>query len=67
MRLPKKVIVNDLTLREGRQIEGIVLSLDELLRIAEQLDDLGTPMVQLSLLGWKMTISSRHSRRPISK
>ena len=51
MRLPKKVIVNDLTLREGRQIEGIVLSLDELLRIAEQLDDLGTPMVQLSLLG----------------
>ena len=51
MDLPKKVIVNDLTLREGRQIEGVVLSLDELIRIANQLEEIGVPMVQLSLLG----------------
>lgn len=51
MHLPKEVTVNDLTLREGRQIEGVVLSLDELVRIADQLEELGVPMVQLSLLG----------------
>jgi len=49
MDLPEKVIVNDLTLREGREIEGIVLNLEELIRIAKQLDDIGVPMIQMSM------------------
>lgn len=46
MTLPKKVTVSDLTLREGRQLEGVILSTDEYLRIARQLEDLGVPMIQ---------------------
>jgi len=49
MNLPEKVTVNDLTLREGRQIEGVVLNLEESIRIAQQLDDIGVPMVQLCM------------------
>ena len=50
MDLPKQVIVNDLTLREGRQIEGVFLSIDELIRIARQLEEIGVPMIQLALV-----------------
>ena len=50
MDLPKKVIVNDMSLREGRQIEGTILSFDELLYIADQLQELNVPMVQLGML-----------------
>jgi len=46
MNLPKKVTVSDLTLREGRQLEGVILSTDEFIRIARQLEELGVPMIQ---------------------
>ena len=46
MNLPGRVTVSDLTLREGRQLEGIVLSIDECVRIARQLEDLAVPMIQ---------------------
>jgi len=49
MDLPKQVIVNDLTLREGRQIEGNSLDLEECIRIVTQLDEIGVPMVQLAM------------------
>ncbi|MFC2039721.1 hypothetical protein ACFLTW_00895 [Chloroflexota bacterium] len=48
MYLPKQVVVNDLTLREGRQIEGISLTVDECVRIAQELQDLGVPMIQIA-------------------
>ncbi len=37
MSLPSKVILNDLTLREGRQSEGTILTVEECVRIAVQL------------------------------
>jgi isopropylmalate/homocitrate/citramalate synthase len=47
MNLPKKVIINDCTLREGRQTEGGVLRMDEYIAIARQLVDvLNVPMIQ---------------------
>lgn len=45
--LPKKVTINDLTLREGRQLEGIVLTVDEAVHIARLLEELGVPMIQV--------------------
>ncbi|MFC2002173.1 hypothetical protein ACFLUZ_06735 [Chloroflexota bacterium] len=47
MDLPGRVVLNDLTLREGRQIEGAILRIDEYLRIARQLvDELNFSMIQ---------------------
>ena len=37
MSLPSKVVINDITLREGRQVEGTVLTADECVKIAELL------------------------------
>lgn len=48
MDLPARVVMDDLTLREGRQLEGIVLSIDECVRIAHQLEELGVPMIQIA-------------------
>ncbi len=48
MSLPKRVVINDLTLREGRQLEGVVLTVDECVRIARQLEELGVPMIQIA-------------------
>ncbi|MFC1929827.1 hypothetical protein ACFLW6_03060 [Chloroflexota bacterium] len=45
--LPKRVVINDLTLREGRQLEGSVLSVDEVVHIARLLEELGVPMIQV--------------------
>jgi 2-isopropylmalate synthase len=47
MTLPPKIVINDITLREGRQIEGVILTKDECIRIAEILvHDLNVPMIQ---------------------
>lgn len=47
MNLPRRVILNDLTLREGRQVEGVCLSLKDMQRIALKLEETGIPMIQL--------------------
>lgn len=47
MNLPRRVIINDLTLREGRQVEGVCPSLADLQRIARKLEETGMPMIQL--------------------
>lgn len=47
MNLPKKVQICDLTLREGRQLEGVSISLDEVLMIAEKLIDAGVTVLQM--------------------
>lgn len=47
LKLPEKVQICDLTLREGRQIEGVSLDLDEVLSIAGALVDAGVSMLQL--------------------
>ncbi len=48
MALPPRVVLNDCTLREGRQIEGVILSPEECVRIAECLVGvLHVPMIQM--------------------
>ena len=48
MSLPPRVVINDITLREGRQIPGVVLTPDECVKIAECLvHDLNVPMIQM--------------------
>ncbi len=48
MSLPSKVVINDITLREGRQIEGTILTADECVKVAEVLvHDLNVPMIQM--------------------
>jgi len=46
---PRKVEIYDTTLRDGSQLEGISLTVDDKLRIAEQLDWLGVDYIEA---GW---------------
>jgi 2-isopropylmalate synthase len=48
-QLPERVEIYDTTLRDGSQLEGISLTVDDKLRIAEQLDWLGVDYVEA---GW---------------
>ena len=47
--LPKSVMINDVTLREADQI--VSFSLDEKIRIAHALDELGIPQIQVGIPG----------------
>ena len=47
MHLPQQVILNDLTLREGRQVEGLLVTPQLMQRVARELEDAGIPMLQL--------------------
>jgi len=48
MDLPSKVVINDITLREGRQIEGTILTKEECVKVADILiNDLNVPMIQM--------------------
>src|SRR5438093_11927045 len=47
--LPARVEIYDTTLRDGSQLEGISLTVDDKLRIAEQLDWLGIDFIEA---GW---------------
>jgi 2-isopropylmalate synthase len=49
MELPERVEIYDTTLRDGSQLEGISLTVDDKLRIAEQLDWLGVHYIEA---GW---------------
>ena len=48
-RAPRRVEIYDTTLRDGSQLEGISLTVDDKLRIAEQLDWLGVDYIEA---GW---------------
>ena len=45
-RWPERVEIYDTTLRDGSQLEGISLTVDDKLRIAEQLDHLGVAYIE---------------------
>ena len=47
MTLPEKFQLCDITLREGRQLPGVSLRRDEVIRIADALVDAGVSMVQM--------------------
>jgi 2-isopropylmalate synthase len=49
VRLPSRVEIYDTTLRDGSQLEGISLTVDDKFRIAEQLDWLGVDFIEA---GW---------------
>ena len=49
VKLPEAVEICDTTLRDGSQLEGISLTVDDKLRIAEQLDWLGVDFIEA---GW---------------
>ena len=49
VELPARVEIYDTTLRDGSQLEGISLTVDDKLRIAEQLDWLGVDYIEA---GW---------------
>src|SRR6202047_1909317 len=44
--LPESVEIYDTTLRDGSQQEGLSLSVDDKLRVAEQLDHLGVTFIE---------------------
>ena len=44
--VPRSVEIFDTTLRDGSQLEGISLTVDDKLRIAEQLDWLGVHYIE---------------------
>src|SRR5881409_2365736 len=46
LKLPEAVEIFDTTLRDGSQLEGISLTVDDKLRIAEQLDHLGVHYIE---------------------
>src|SRR5436190_23438757 len=46
VKLPEAVEIFDTTLRDGSQLEGISLTVDDKLRIAEQLDHLGVHYIE---------------------
>src|SRR5436305_14902504 len=46
LKMPEAVEVYDTTLRDGSQLEGISLTVDDKLRIAEQLDHLGVHYIE---------------------
>src|SRR5438874_11616857 len=46
MSVPDAVEIYDTTLRDGAQLEGISLTVDDKLRIAEQLDWLGVHFIE---------------------
>ena len=48
MNLPAQVTLNDLTLREGRGIDGVVLEPREIEVIARGLDEIGVGMIQIN-------------------
>jgi 2-isopropylmalate synthase len=51
VRVPQRVSIYDTTLRDGSQLEGISLTVDDKLRIAEQLDWLGVGYIEAGYPG----------------
>ena len=46
-QMPKKVQITDLTLREGRQVDGVSLTLDQVVEFARRIDAIGIPIIEM--------------------
>jgi len=49
MRLPRKVGIYDVTLRDGEQVPGLVFRKEEKIRIAQALDELGVQRIEAGM------------------
>ena len=49
LQIPSKVEIHDATLRDGEQTPGVVLSVDEKIRIAEKLDEVGIERIEAGM------------------
>ncbi len=47
MKVPKKVVIHDVTLRDGEQTAGVVFTEDEKVYIAQELDKIGIPLIEV--------------------
>jgi 2-isopropylmalate synthase len=47
MHLPASVQVMDMTLREGRQVAGVALRLDDVVEFARRIDAVGVPIIEM--------------------
>ncbi|HPX78414.1 MAG TPA: 2-isopropylmalate synthase, partial [Methanobacterium sp.] len=47
MKLPERVRIFDTTLRDGEQTPGVALTVDEKIRIAKRLDNLGVDTMEV--------------------
>jgi hypothetical protein len=47
MHLPDQVQLMDMTLREGRQVAGVSVGLDEVLEFVRRIDDIGVHIVEM--------------------
>ena len=47
VELPAKVQLVDLTLREGRQVDGVSLNLDQVVEYARRIDAIGIPIIEM--------------------
>ncbi len=47
MDLPKKVRLMDMTLREGRQVDGVSVRLEDVVEFARRIDAVGIPIVEM--------------------
>jgi hypothetical protein len=45
----KKILIHDVTLRDGEQTFGISFSPEERVRIAEALDEMGVPRIEVGM------------------
>ena len=49
LQIPSKVEIHDATLRDGEQTPGVVFSVDEKIRIAEKLDEVGIERIEAGM------------------
>ena len=47
MNLPKQIQLMDMTLREGRQVDGVSIGLDEVVEFARRIDAVGIPIIEM--------------------
>ena len=47
MNLPKKVRLMDMTLREGRQVDGVSIRLEDVVEFARRIDAVGIPIIEM--------------------
>jgi 2-isopropylmalate synthase len=48
---PKEVVICDVTMRDGEQTPGVAFSLEEKIELAQRLDQVGVPQIQVGLPG----------------